>query len=123
MVGHTGNLAATIQAIEFLDNCLGQIVDLILAKGGVLVITADHGNAEEKINLQTNEAVKDHSTNPVPFIIIGKEWEGKSAGLPEGVGADLSLVPPSGILSDVAPTVLKIMKLKIPKEMTGTPLI
>ncbi len=123
MVGHSGNLKAVIRAIEFLDNCLGQIVDLVLAKEGVIVITADHGNAEELINLQTGEKLKDHSTNPVPLIIVGKEWEGQTAGSPEGVGADLSLIQPEALLSDVAPTVLKIMNLKIPKEMTGAPLI
>ncbi|MFA5358455.1 MAG: 2,3-bisphosphoglycerate-independent phosphoglycerate mutase [Patescibacteria group bacterium] len=123
MVGHTSNISAVVKAVEFLDRCVGQVVDLVLAKGGVVVITSDHGNADELLNLQTGEPVKEHSTNPVPFIIVGKEWEGKNAGLPEGVGSDLSIVPPKAILSDVAPTVLKILKLKIPEDMLGAPLI
>lgn len=123
MVGHTGNMQAIIQGLEFLDNCIGKVIDLVLAKNGVILITADHGNAEEKINLQTGEITKDHSTNPVPLVIIGKQWEGQTAGLPEGVGADLSLVPPGAMLSDIAPTILKIMKLPQPDEMTGTALL
>ncbi len=123
MVAHTGNLEATIKALEFLDTCVGQIVDLVLAKEGVVFITADHGNCEEMINLQTGEVLKDHSTNPVPFLMIGKQWEGQTAGLPEGVGADLSLVPPGAMLSDVAPTILKVMEIEQPAVMTGAALL
>ncbi|MFA6533961.1 MAG: 2,3-bisphosphoglycerate-independent phosphoglycerate mutase [Patescibacteria group bacterium] len=123
MVGHTGDIKATIEAVEFVDNCLGRVVDLTLARGGVVVITADHGNAEEKVNLQTGEAVKDHTTNPVPFIVVGKDWEGQTGGAGASIGGDLSLQSPGGLLADVAPTILKIMKLKKPKEMTGEPLI
>ncbi|MFA5076087.1 MAG: 2,3-bisphosphoglycerate-independent phosphoglycerate mutase [Patescibacteria group bacterium] len=123
MVAHTGELQPTIECIEVVDRCLGQIVDLTLAKGGVVLVVADHGNAEELINLQTGEIDKEHSTNPVPFIIVGKPWEGQTAGLPDGVGTDLSLVAPQGVLSDVAPTVLKIMGLNKPKDMTGSSLI
>ncbi|MCX6740158.1 MAG: hypothetical protein NTZ49_02935, partial [Candidatus Parcubacteria bacterium] len=66
---------------------------------------------------------KEHSTNPVPLLIIGNDWEGKNIGLPDAVAGDLSLVKPSGILADVAPTILKIMGVKQPDDMTGTPLI
>ena len=123
IIGHSGNMPLIIKSLEFLDSCLGQIVDLVIAKSGVVLITADHGNAEEKINLQTGEKLTEHSTNPVPLLIIGKEWEGQTGGLAEGVDGDLSLVPPGGLLSDVAPTILKIMGLKIPPEMNGAPLI
>ncbi|MBI5621940.1 2,3-bisphosphoglycerate-independent phosphoglycerate mutase [Candidatus Falkowbacteria bacterium] len=123
MVAHTAKIKPTIKGMEFVDHCLGQIIDLVLAKDGVVFVTADHGNAEEMINLQTGEALKDHSTNPVPFIAVGKVWEGQTGNLPEGVGPDLSLVPPGGILSDVAPTVLQALNIKAPKEMTGAPLI
>lgn len=123
MVGHTGNLEATIKAIEAVDKCLEKISDAVLSLGGVLIITADHGNAEEVINLQTGEIDKEHSTNPVPFILVGKEWEGKTLGLKEAVGGDLSLVTPVGVLADVAPTILKIMEIPKPDEMTGTSLI
>ena len=121
MVGHTGNLKATIKAAETIDECLGKIADVILAAGGVLAVTADHGNAEEVINLETGEIDKEHSTNPVPFILAGKEFEEKEkSGKAE---TDLSLLPTVGVLADVAPTILKIMGVKQPGEMTGTPLI
>lgn len=123
IVGHTADLKATIKAVETIDKCLGKIVTLALSKNGVVLITADHGNAEELQNIKTGEIDKEHSTNPVPFIIIGNDWEGKNVGHPDLVGNDLSLVQPSGILADVAPTVLKIMGLKQPVDMTGTPLI
>ncbi len=123
MVAHTGNLQATIAANEFVDKCVGDIAEQILLFGGALLITADHGNAEEMANLQTGEKDKEHSNNPVPLVIVGEKFEGQSMGLPEGVGADLSLVPPVGLLSDIAPTILKIMELTQPEEMTGHPLI
>ncbi len=123
MVGHTGNLEATVKACSFTDECVGRVVDAVLAMGGVALITADHGNAEEVRNLQTGGVDKEHSTNPVPFIIVGKDYEGMNMGLPEGVGADLTLVPPVGVLGDVAPTVLKILGLPQPDEMTGRSLI
>jgi len=123
MVAHTGDLKATIKASETIDKCLGKIVPLVLNKNGVVLITADHGNAEELQNIKTGEVDKEHSTNPVPLIIVGHEWEGKNLGLPDTVGSDLSLVTPSGVLSDIAPTILKIMGIKKPKEMTGASLI
>jgi 2,3-bisphosphoglycerate-independent phosphoglycerate mutase len=123
MVAHTGNLKATVKACETIDKCVGKIVNAVLLRNGVVAITADHGNAEELQNIKTQEVDKEHSTNPVPFIIIGKDWEGKNVGLQDSMGSDLSLVTPSGILADVAPTLLKIMGVKKPDEMTGTSLI
>jgi 2,3-bisphosphoglycerate-independent phosphoglycerate mutase len=123
IVGHTGDLKATVKAVETVDSCVKKIVEVVLAKGGVALITADHGNAEELVNMQSGEIDKEHSTYPVPFIIISKEWEGENAGLREVPNGDLSLVQPSGLLSDVAPTILKIMNLPQPEEMTGRPLI
>ncbi len=123
MVGHTGNMPATIRGVEFTDKCVGEVIEQVLLYGGVAFITADHGNAEEMANLQTGEMDKEHSTNTVPFVIVGEKFEGQNMGLPEGVGADLSLVPPVGILGDVAPTILKVMELKQPEEMTGHALI
>jgi 2,3-bisphosphoglycerate-independent phosphoglycerate mutase len=120
MVGHTGNYKATREAAEVVDKCLGQIVDVVLPMGGVTVITADHGNAEEIVNLQTGKMDKEHSTNPVPLILVGKELANK--GVPEAE-TDLSLIQPVGVLADVAPTILKIMSVKQPEEMTGTALI
>lgn len=123
MVGHTGNLEATVKACEFTDRCVGRVVEAVLARNGVVFITADHGNAEEVTNLQTGGIDKEHSTSPVPFIIVGKDYEGINMGLPEGVGADLTLVPPVGVLSDVAPTILKVLGLPQPEEMSGRALI
>lgn len=123
MVGHTGDLPATITACETIDKCLGQIVDFVSSQGGVTVVTADHGNAEEVLNLQTGGMDKEHSTNPVPLLIIGKDFNGlagPSGDAPEG---DLSLLSPVGVLADVAPTVLKLMGLPQPPEMTGRSLL
>ena len=123
MVGHTGNIEATIKGVETIDVAIGDIVDAALAHDGVVLITADHGNGEEVQNLQTGEIDKEHSTNPVPFIVIGKVWEGQTGGVVEAVGGDLSLTPPVGMLADVAPTVLKVLGLEQPGEMTGRALI
>ena len=123
MVGHTGNLKATVKAIEAVDRCAGKIVKAVLGKGGLALITADHGNAEALFNMQTGQIDKEHSANPVPLLIIGKEYEGKSLSWPDAPGGDLSLLKPGGLLSDVAPTILKAMNLEKPKEMTGRSLI
>jgi 2,3-bisphosphoglycerate-independent phosphoglycerate mutase len=123
MVGHTGNLIATIAAIETLDECVGEIMHAVLAKDGVLLVTADHGNAEEVLNLQTHDIDKEHSTNPVPFWIIGKQFEGKPSIAGDVPNGDLSLMPPCGMLADVAPTMLAILGIPQPPEMTGTALL
>lgn len=123
MVGHTGDLAATITAVETVDKCLGDVVNHALANNGVVVVTADHGNAEEVINLQTGEMDKEHSTAPVPLLIIGNDFEGQAGPSGDPPEGDLSLMPPVGVLADVAPTVLKLMGVEQPEEMTGAPLI
>lgn len=124
MLGHTGVIPAAIKAIEACDKCLGKLYDAVVSRGGTILLTADHGNCDEMINLQTGEVDKEHSTNPVPFVVIGKRWEGQTltAGL-DSAGGDLSVVTPSGILADITPTILKIMEIKQPDVMTGTPLI
>ncbi|OGY93717.1 MAG: phosphoglycerate mutase (2,3-diphosphoglycerate-independent) [Candidatus Komeilibacteria bacterium RIFOXYC1_FULL_37_11] len=122
MVGHTGNMQATIEAIEILDQLVGEIVDTILSYGGVALITADHGNAEKLYDLQSGEINKEHSNNPVPFFIVGDEYAGKSV-LAGNIGTELSHVTPVGVLADVPPTILKIMGIKKPPEMTGSSLI
>lgn len=123
MVGHTGNLKATIKAVETVDACVGKITEAVLAKDGVTLVTADHGNAEELVNMQSGDIDKEHSTYPVPLVIVSREWEGKNAGFQEVPNGDLSLVQPAGLLSDVAPTIIKIMGLKQPKSMSGKALI
>ncbi len=123
MVGHTGDEQATIKANETTDKAMGMIVDAALAVGGVCLVTADHGNAEEVKNLMTGDMDKEHSTNPVPLLIIGKQFEGMRAPIGDVVGGDLSMTTPVGMLGDVAPTILKLMELPQPVEMTGKPLI
>lgn len=123
MVGHTGDEAATIKANEAVDAAMGQIVEATLATGGVCLITADHGNAEEVKNLVTGEIDKEHSTNPVPLIIIGKQFEGVRAPIGDVVGGDLSMTTPVGMLADVAPTILKLLEIPQPPEMTGRSLM
>lgn len=123
MVGHTGDEQATIKANETTDKAMGMIVDAALAVGGVCLVTADHGNAEEVKNLMTGDMDKEHSTNPVPLLIIGKQFEGMRAPIGDVVGGDLSMTTPVGMLGDVAPTILKLMELPQPIEMTGKPLI
>ncbi|HTM68158.1 MAG TPA: 2,3-bisphosphoglycerate-independent phosphoglycerate mutase [Candidatus Binatia bacterium] len=123
MVGHTGKFEPTMKAAEAVDAALGKIVSATLAAGGVVVITADHGNGEEVLNLQTGELDKEHSTNPVPFLVIGEQWRGQASPSGEVIGGDLSLMPPVGMLADTAPTILKLLQVPQPKEMTGSPLI
>lgn len=123
MVAHTGNLQASIAACEAVDSCLGEIVNHTLANHGVVAVTADHGNAEELINLQTGEMDKEHSVNPVPFLVIGDDFRGQAGPGGDPPEGDLSLLAPVGVLADVAPTVLKLMGLEKSAEMTGVPLI
>lgn len=123
MVAHTGDLKATIKGCEVVDTCLGKIAEHVLANHGVLIITADHGNGEELVNLQTGERDKEHSTNPVPLLIIGDEYHGQAGPAGDPPDGDLSLLQPVGMLADVAPTVLKILGIEQPKEMTGRALI
>jgi 2,3-bisphosphoglycerate-independent phosphoglycerate mutase len=123
MVAHTGNIDATVKAVEVVDECLDKIIKLVLEKNGVALITADHGNAETMINMQTGQMVKEHTANPVPFIVVGKQYEGINFGWQSTPSSDLSLVQPQGILSDIAPTILKILNIEKPKEMTGRSLI
>lgn len=123
MVAHTGNFAATVKANEATDDCLGRLAEAVLGKGGVLMVTADHGNTEEVKNLRTGEMDKEHSTNPVPFLIIEKKLAGKAGPAGEVVEGDLSLLQTVGMLADVAPTVLSVMGLSPPAEMTGAPLV
>jgi len=109
MLGHTGNIAAAKQTAECVDQCLGKIVNLALSKNYVIAVTADHGNAERMLNPETKETETTHTTNPVPFILIGKKID---CQLKKG-----------GDLTDVAPTVLQLMGLTKPKTMTGHSLI
>ena len=103
-VGHTGVFEAAVEAVETVDECVGKVVDAVLSKGGVALITADHGNADMMVDPETGGPFTAHTTNPVPFIIVG-DGEHK---MREG-----------GRLSDIAPTMLRILGLDQPAEMTG----
>ncbi len=106
MVGHTGDLKAAIKAVETVDQCIGKIVKEIKKKEGISLITADHGNAEEMIN-EKEDTLKEHSKNPVPFVIVSEEYY----NLREGK------------LANIAPTILELLKIEKPKEMTAKSLI
>lgn len=106
MVGHSGMLEPTIKAIETVDECLGKIVDKIIEKGGHAIITADHGNSDEVVSLD-GKPMTAHTTNPVPVIVTKDGIE-----LRDG-----------GILGDLAPTLLDLLNVDQPEEMTGKSLI
>jgi len=120
MLGHTGNVQAAVQAVEAVDGLLGKIVGFALEKGWVSIITADHGDCEQMINPVTGEIDKEHTTNPVPFIIVDSHRLLKPA-LPDA--PDLVRMVPVGVLGDVTPTILKIMGIEKPEETTGTALV
>ena len=107
MVGHTGNLDAAVKAIETIDECVGRVVKAVEEVDGVVLITADHGNAEQMIDYKTGEPHTAHTTNPVPLVLIGLE--------------DVKLK--EGKLADLAPTMLDIMEIEKPEEMTGESLL
>jgi len=115
MVGHTGNLKATIKACEFVDQCLGEVIKAAIERGYTAIVTADHGNAEQMINPNTGEPHTEHTINPVPLILVSNDPTLQNP-LRDSNGNDLKL-------SDVAPTILKIMNIPIPPEMTGKSLI
>ena len=106
MVGHTGIMQAAVQAVEAVDTCVGRMVTAIQEKGGVALITADHGNADKMLEADGSPFTA-HTTNPVPFIVVGEDCK-----LREG-----------GVLADIAPTILQVMGLEQPAEMTGKSLI
>ncbi|MBE9044147.1 2,3-bisphosphoglycerate-independent phosphoglycerate mutase [Pleurocapsales cyanobacterium LEGE 10410] len=116
MVGHTGNLEAAVTAIETVDRCVGRVIEKVNQAGGTLLITADHGNAEYMRDAQGNPWTA-HTTNPVPFILI----EGEERKI-IGHGADVPLRQ-DGCLADIAPTILEILQIPQPEEMTGRSLI
>ena len=111
MVGHSGDLEAARKAVEAVDSCLGRLATALEKTGGAMLITADHGNAEQMLDTSTGQPHTAHTLNPVPFVMVSSDPQWQSASLQ------------NGILADIAPTVLNILGLPIPKEMTGTSLL
>ncbi len=109
MVGHTGVMAATIKAVEAVDKCVGEVVSAVKQVGGIAMVTADHGNADQLIDPSNGKVFTAHTTNPVPFALVMENFHGK--------------LRPGGKLADVAPTILHLMKIEKPKEMEGENLI
>jgi len=107
MVGHTGNLEAGIKACEMVDRSVNSIVQAALVKNATVLITADHGNVEEMINMETGEPDTEHSTFPVPFIVVNKKYQGNARMLP------------TGILADIIPTILHLLGAPKPEGMSG----
>jgi 2,3-bisphosphoglycerate-independent phosphoglycerate mutase len=106
MVGHSGKIEPTVKAVETVDACVGDIYRAVKRRGGVMLVTADHGNAEEMIDPVTGGPFTAHTTNPVPFIYVGE-------------AAEQFTLRPDGALQDISPTVLGILGVPQPKEMTG----
>ena len=109
MVGHTGVESAAIQAVEAVDECVGKAVEALKEVDGQMFICADHGNAEQLVDYETGEPYTAHTTNPVPFILVNAD---PSYTLREG-----------GCLADIAPTLIELMGMEQPKEMTGKSLL
>jgi len=114
MVGHTGKLEPAIEAVRVIDRCLEQVVTTVLARGGAVVLTADHGNLEQMFD-EAGGPHTAHTTNPVPCILIDRRLRSDAANRPA--------VASHGIFADVAPTLLALMGITQPPEMTGRPLV
>jgi len=110
MVGHTGVMAAAVAACETVDRCVGRIHQFVSEQGGIMLITADHGNAEMMVNPETGGPYTAHTLNPVPFILAGEAYKNRT-------------LRTGGALQDIAPTILSLMQLPIPSEMEGTSLL
>lgn len=121
MVGHTGKFDPTVEAVEFVDKQIGRVVEAALAKGGGVLISCDHGNAEVIINHLTHEQTTDHTNNPVPLLYVSADNKLEQPKTDDEV--KLILSNPIGFLADIAPTALEILDLPIPKEMTAQSLL
>ncbi len=113
MVGHTGILNAAIKAVETVDECLGRLLDAVKKNNAVAIITSDHGDADQMIDYETGQPHTAHTMNPVPFILINSV----------GANGRSPLLREKGIFADIAPTILELMDIPKPVDMTGVSLI
>ncbi|TSC79312.1 MAG: 2,3-bisphosphoglycerate-independent phosphoglycerate mutase [Parcubacteria group bacterium Gr01-1014_29] len=121
MVGHTGDFEATVKALEILDRELSKIKNAVLGAGGVLLVTADHGNAEEKRYRGSGEPRTKHTTNPIPFFLVADAYRRLEPRTDAAIGGQYH--DQGGVLTDVAPTVLELAGIEKPGEMTGISLL
>lgn len=121
MMGHTGNFKAAVKAAEYLDKNIEPIIKMSENDECILIITSDHGNIEQMINPKTGEKKTKHTLNPVPFHLIGKNFKLKEPKTKEQIEKIYGI--PSGLLSDIAPTILELLKIPQPSEMTGRSLL
>jgi len=117
MVGHSGNLDATVKAVEILDQSLSQSIPALLENGYEIFLVADHGNCDEMINLKSGKPSKEHSLNPVPFMCISAETKGRFTSKTETASME-----PVGLLADVAATICESLEIQTAPEMTGVSL-
>ena len=110
MVGHTGNFNSTVKAVEIVDECVGRVLEAVRETGAVALVTADHGNAEEMFDPDLGEPKTAHTTNPVHLFYVAAD-------------AGTVKLRPGGILADIAPTILHLLDIGIPPEMTAENLI
>jgi 2,3-bisphosphoglycerate-independent phosphoglycerate mutase len=106
MVGHSGKIPPTIKAVETVDACLGRIRSALKANGGAMIVTADHGNAEQMIDPATGGPHTAHTTNPVPFVVVAED-------------SSRFTLPPDGSLQDISPTMLGMLEMPQPRDMKG----
>ncbi|MFA5130972.1 MAG: hypothetical protein WC467_00950 [Patescibacteria group bacterium] len=123
LVAASGDFKMIKKTVEAIDKNLRQIVSAVLDKKGIILISSAAGNVEYMKNMATELLDTKRTSNPVPLIIVGEEFKGRTIGLSEPVNDDLSLLPPAGNLGDLAPTILAIMNIPKPEEMTGHSLI
>lgn len=121
MVGHTGDFHATTKALETLDSCVRTVARKAMELNSVLIVTSDHGNAEEKLYKITGQKKTNHSINPVPFYLIGNDFKNKNSKTPEEINGQYKDV--KGTLADIAPTILELLGIKKPDSMTGVSLL
>lgn len=118
-----GNFKAAFKSLEKIDKILPKIIEPILADDSLLVISSPYGNAEKTHNLVSDWEDREPTKNPVPFLLIGSQYEGRAIGLADPVDGNLSMLAPGGSLADFAPTILSLLQIDAPESMKGESLI